>query len=142
MGGIVYVQWFYSIKIKPNISIVETNNDTLPKIDSISIISPNINEIDTVQNQQNDNIKDLTETIIELKKELEELKQQQQKTNSPKAVEISSRGVSSVKPDTTVLQQTEKDTTEISNNVTNQQLDDLEVTQIENNTINDYRLHS
>jgi hypothetical protein len=34
LGGFVFIQWFYSVKIKPNIDIVQPNNDTLEKTDS------------------------------------------------------------------------------------------------------------
>jgi len=98
-----------------------TNNP----IDTVSQINDttNANLFDATQNNQSDSIKYLNETIIEIRKELEELRQQ--KSNLSKQKEIVTKYVS------------QPDTTEVSIDIEPQKLDTSTLKQIENDTIND-----
>jgi len=45
VGGFIFIQWFYSAKIKPNIVITQSNKDTLSNTDS-KVIKVDSNVID------------------------------------------------------------------------------------------------
>lgn len=104
-------------------------------------IEENINVIDTILNRQNDSIRHLNETLVEIQKELNELKQKQI-TNTSKLTVGSTKNVSNVKSDTAASQQSKKEATapledvpnETSKSVSNEKSDASIEEQVKNDT--------